>query len=60
MEIEGLKEVIHDLNAIQDDLAARMGSAGGHFKEHDDVDAALSNVDDAVELLEKIDNQIDA
>lgn len=57
MEVKGLDNVIHSLNAIQDDLTARMGELGGHFKEHDDMDAALSNVDDALDLLQEVADQ---
>ena len=57
MEVKGLDNVIHSLNAIQDELTAQLGSLGGHFKEHDDVDAALSYVDDALDLLESVADQ---
>lgn len=57
MEVKGLDNVIHGLNAIHGDLTTQLSGLDGGHADFDDVDIALSDVDEALELLQGIANQ---
>ena len=57
MKVKGLSDVIHELNNIEHNLTLQVEGLDGHHSDLDKVNFALSNVNDALELLQEVEEQ---